>query len=74
MILNKVNKTIRLLLDYFEKDRDVILHVKQNNVNHLFDNFLLNMNGLLEKNAPFKKVSKYQLKLKTKAWITGFYS
>ena len=29
------------------------------------------MNGLLDKHAPFKKVSKYQLKLKTKPWITA---
>ena len=29
------------------------------------------MNGLLDKHAPFKKVSKYQLTLKTKPWITA---
>ena len=29
------------------------------------------MNGLPDKYAPFKKVSKYQLKLKTKPWITA---
>ena len=29
------------------------------------------MNGLLDKHAPFKKVSKYQLKLKTKPWVTA---
>ena len=29
------------------------------------------MNGLLDKHAPFKKVSKYQLKLKMKPWITA---
>ena len=29
------------------------------------------MNGLLDKHAPFKKESKYQLKLKTKPWITA---
>ena len=29
------------------------------------------MNGLTDKHAPFKKVSKYQLKLKTKPWITA---
>ena len=39
-------------------------------VNHSFDNFLLNMNRLLHKHAPFKKVSKDQSKLKTKPWIT----
>ena len=29
------------------------------------------MNGLLYKHTPFKKVSKYQSKLKTKPWITA---
>ena len=33
--------------------------------------FLLNMNGLLNKHTPFKKLNKYQLKLKTKPWITA---
>ena len=59
MILNKVNETIGLLLDCFEKDCDLILNVVKNDVNHSFDNFLLNMNGLLYKYAPFTKVSKY---------------
>ena len=59
MILNKVNETIGLLLDCFEKDCDLILNVLKNDVNHSFDNFLLNMNGLLYKYAPFTKVSKY---------------
>ena len=30
----------------------------------------MNINGLLNKYAPFQKVSKYQLKLKTKPQIT----
>ena len=29
------------------------------------------MNELLDKHAPFKRVSKYQLKLKMKPWITA---
>ena len=44
--------------------------LKKNDVNHFFDNFLLKMNGLLDKHALCKKISKYQLKLKTKPWIT----
>ena len=59
MILNKVNETIGLLLDCFEKDCDLILNVVKNDVNPSFDNFLLNMNGLLYIYAPFTKVSKY---------------
>ena len=67
MILNKVNETIGLLLEYYEKDWDLILNVeKKNDVNHSFDNFLLNMNRLFDKHTPFKKVSKYQLNLKRK--------
>ena len=50
------------ILDYFEKDWDLILDVQKNYVNHSFDNFLLNMNKFLDKDPPFKKVSKYQLK------------
>ena len=53
-----------------KKDWDLILNVEKNDVNHFFDNFLLNMNGLLDKHAPFKKVSKHLLKLKAKPWIT----
>ena len=55
-------------MDYFEKDWDLILNVEKN-VNHSFDNFLLNLNGVFDKHAPFKKVSKYQLK--SKSWITA---
>ena len=52
-------------------DSGTILNVEKNDINHSFDNFLMNMNRLLDKHAPFKKVSKYQLKLKTKPWITA---
>ena len=33
--------------------------------------FVNNMNDLLEKHAPFIKISKYKLKFKTKPWITA---
>ena len=45
------------ILDYFKKDWDLILNFKKIDVNHSFDNFLLNMNGLLDKYAPFKKIN-----------------
>ena len=32
---------------------------------------ILRMIGLRDKHTPFKKVSKYQLKLKTQPWITA---
>ena len=60
----------QFVLDYFEKDWDSILNLNNNNVNLSFDNFLKHMNDLLDKHAPFKKISKYKLKLKTKPWIT----
>ena len=34
------------------------------------NNFLNAMNSLLNKYAPFKKISKYKLKFTTKPWIT----
>ena len=58
------------ILDCFEKDWDLILNEEKNDVNHSCENFLLNINGLLDKHAPFEIVRKYQLKLKTKPWIT----
>ena len=42
-------------MDYFEKDWDLILNVEKNDVNYSFDNFLLNMNGLLDTNMPHLK-------------------
>ena len=35
------------------------------------ENFVNNMNDLLDRHAPFKKISKYKLKFKTKPWITA---
>ena len=49
-----------------KKSSLIEVNVEKNDVNCSFDNFLLNMKGLLEKHAPFRKVSKYQLKLKAK--------
>ena len=46
---------------FIEKDWDLILNVGKDNANHSFDNFLFNINGLLQKHAQFKKLSKYQL-------------
>ena len=39
MMLYKVNETIRVLLDHFEKDWNLILNVEKN-VNHSFHNFV----------------------------------
>ena len=35
------------------------------------ENFVNNMIELLHKHTPFKKISKYTLKFKTKPWITA---
>ena len=59
------------VMDYFDKDWSNILNLKHGNVNVSMENFVNNMNDLLDKHAPFKKISKYKLKFKTKPWITA---
>ena len=58
------------VMDYFDKGWSNILNSKHGNVNVSMENFVNNMNDLLDKHAPFKKISKYKLKFKTKPWIT----
>ena len=58
-------------MDYFDKDWSNILNLKHGNVNESMENFVNYMNDLLDKRAPFKKISKYKLKFKTKPWITA---
>ena len=58
-------------MDYFDKDWSNILNFKHGNVNVSMENFVNNMNNLLDKHAPFKKINKYKLKFKTKLWITA---
>ena len=57
--------------DYFDKDWRNILNIKNGNVNVSMENFVSNMNDLLDKHAPFEKTSKCMLKFKTKPWITA---
>ena len=59
------------VLDYFDKDWSNILNLKHGNVNVSVENFVNNMNDLLDKHALFKKISKYKLKCKTKPWVTA---
>ena len=59
------------VMDYFDKDWSNILNLKHGNVNVSMENFVNNMNDLLDRHAPFKKISKYKLKFKTKPWITA---
>ena len=54
------------VIDYFDKDWGNILNLKHGNVNVSMKSFVNNMSHLLDKHAPFKKISKYKLKFKTK--------
>ena len=58
------------ILDYFSFDWNLIIALGKQDVNTSFENFLNMFNVLLDKYAPFKKVNKYKLKLKSKPWIT----
>ena len=66
---SKFNKE-NFILDYFEKNWSDILQLDQQNVDLSIESFLNNMNSILDSNAPFKRVSKYKLRFKTKLWIT----
>ena len=57
------------VMNYSDKDWNNNLNLKHGNVNVSVENFVNNMNDLLDKYAPFKKISKYNLKFKTKPWI-----
>ena len=58
------------ILDYLDTDWSNLLNLNEKNVDLSINNFLNAMNSLLNKYAPFKKISKYKLKFKTKPWIT----
>ena len=57
--------------DDLDKDWSNTLNFKHGNVNVSTENFVNNMNDILDKHDPFKKISKYKLKFKTKPWITA---
>ena len=60
------------VMDYFDKDWSDMLNLKHgNNMNVSMENFVNNMNELLDKHASFKKIRKYKLKFTTKPWITA---
>ena len=68
---SKFNKE-DFILDYFERDWDGILNLGWNDFDLSFNNFLMNINQFLDdKDAHYRKVNKYKLKLKTKPWITS---
>ena len=57
-------------LGYFDTDWSNLLNLNEKNVDLSTNIFLNAMNSLLNEYAPFKKISKYKLKFKTKPWIT----
>ena len=66
-------KQAEFVMDYFDKDWRNIFNLKHSNVNVSVENFVNNLNDLLDKHTPFKKISKYKLKFKTKPWITAAF-
>ena len=59
------------LIDFAASDWNLMLKIGQNDVNSSFNVFLKHINILLDKFAPFKKISKYKLKFKSKPWISN---
>ena len=57
------------LLHYFDKDWSDVLQQDQQNVNLSIESFLDNMNSKFNEHAPWKRINKYKLKLKSKPWI-----
>ena len=58
-------------MNYFDKDLNNKLNLKHENEYVPMENFVNNMNQLPDNHAPFKKIIKHKLKLKTKPWITA---
>ena len=57
------------ILDYFSVDWPHTLKLQNNNIDSSFQNCFDSMNNIPDKHAPFKKITKYQLKFRTKPWI-----
>ena len=58
------------ILDYFSINWNETLKIEEQNINYSTEIFLNKINELLDNFAPFKKISKYKLKFKSKPWIT----
>ena len=54
------------ILEYFEIGWSNLLNLNEKKIDLTIINFLNAMNSLLDKYAPFKKISKCKLKFKTK--------
>ena len=73
------NIQIRNMKKFVEKDfiEDInkldwvqLLDVDRGDLNHSFDTLISTINITLDKHAPFKKISKKELKLQNKPWIS----
>ena len=61
---------VNFVLDQFSIDWDETLKINDENIDYSTGGFLNKIYNLLDCYAPFKKISKYKLKFKTKPWIT----
>ena len=65
-----INDLENFVLDYFDIDWSNLLNMNEKFFDLTTNNFLNAMNSLPNKYAPFKKISQYKLKFKTKTCIT----
>ena len=57
--------------DFQDIDWDIVTNIHMEDTNDSFEAFLLNMDALLDKHMPLKKISNKRFKLMFKPWITG---
>ena len=58
------------ILDYFFIDWNETLKIEGQNIDYFNELFLNKFNELLDNFAPFRNISKYKVKFKSKPWIT----
>ena len=60
----------KIILDYFSVDWEYLLKIDDLNADYSTKICLDKINMLLDTYAPLKRINKYQLKFKSKPWIT----
>ena len=60
----------KFIFEFDSQDWDNILVSDRENVSETIDNYLQNLNNLLQKHAPLKKWNKQERKFQRKHWIT----
>ena len=58
------------ILDYLDIDWDFEMEIEKSDVNHSTEKFFSNMNNLIDKHMPLRKLSAKERKQKTHPWIT----